>query len=280
MTGVDLHIHTTFSDSSFTPEEVVDKAVKAELNAIAITDHDSIDGVEPALKFAEDYPIEIVPGVELSTVFEGDEIHILGYLIDYRNVELLNELKLLKLSRVERAKEMVTKLVECGLPISFEKVMEIAGTGVVARPHIAKAMLEEGLVNSYEEAFTHYIANGSPCHVPKKMLNYPRSIDLIRRTGGVPVLAHPKNKRVLTYIPKLMACGLAGVEVWHPDHTPKFSDYLLNYAKENGLLVTGGSDSHGTRKGKPPIGKIRLPPKILEDLKEFQRIHSLSLNPP
>lgn len=280
MKGIDLHIHTTSSDSSLTPEEVVEEAVRVGLEAIAITDHDSVDGIEQALEYAKNYPIEIVPGVELSTIFEEKEIHILGYLIDYRNIELLDELRILKLGRIERAKEMVTKLVEYGVPISFEKVVEIAGSGVIARPHIAKAMIEEGWVSSYEEAFARYIADSSPCHVAKKMLQYTRSINLIKQAGGVPVLAHPEGERTVSYLPELISCGLAGIEVWHPDHSPKFVNFLVNYAKKNGLLVTGGSDSHGTRRSKSFIGKFHLPLRILEDLKKFQRIHSCSSDPP
>lgn len=276
MKRVDLHIHTVFSDSSLTPEEVVEQAVRAGLEAIAITDHDSTDGIEPALEHAKDHPIEIIPGVELATIFEGKEIHILGYFIDYKSRKFQDELRALKLGRVKRAKEIVTKLVEYGVPVSFEKVMEIAGSGVVARPHIAKAMMKDGLVSSYSEAFTRYIADGSPCCVAKKMLEYAGSIDLIKQAGGIPVLAHPKDERTVAHIPELMSCGLAGVEVWHPDHTPKFIDYLLNYARKNGLLVTGGSDCHGARRGKPSIGRFELSFQIVEDLKRFRRQESFS----
>jgi len=273
MRGVDLHIHTVFSDSTLTPEEVVDEAVKADLEAIAITDHDSIDGVEPALEYAKDYPVEVIPGVELATTFGGKEIHILGYFVDHRDRELQDELRILKLDRLERAREIVTKLVKYGLPISFEKVKKIAGDGVVARPHIAKAMIEEGLVSSYSEAFTRYIADGSPCCVAKRMLDYARAIELVRGVCGVPVLAHPKDEKTMSYIPELVSCGLAGVEVWHPDHSSSFTDYLLKYTEKNALMATGGSDCHGARKGKPQIGKFRLPFKTVEDLKKYRQEH-------
>jgi len=280
MSGVDLHIHTTLSDSSFTPEQVVEASVRAGLEAIAITDHDSTDGIEPAIERAKGSSLEIVPGVELSTVYQSNEIHILGYLLDYRNVDLLSELNTLQLGRVERAEAMVKKLGDNGVPISFERVTEIAGEGVIARPHIARAMIEEGWVSSYEEAFARYIADEAPCYVAKRMLDYRRSLDVVRQAGGVPVLAHPKNERVVEWIPELMSHGLVGIEVWHPDHTPRFVEFLLEYTKKNRLLVTGGSDSHGIRRAKPPIGKVRLPRRILEALKEAQRRQQYSSDPP
>lgn len=279
MKGIDLHIHTTFSDSSLTPEEVVKQAVSAGLEAIAITDHDSIDGIQSAIECAKGYSIEIIPGVEISTVFEEREIHILGYLVDYRNEELHDELKKLELGRIKRARQIVAKLTECGVPISFDRVVEIAGAGVVGRPHIAKAMVEKGEVSSHSEAFTRYIAEGASCYVAKKMLTHTRSIDLIRQVGGVPILAHPKDERTMMCVPELVLAGLAGIEVWHPDHRPKFVSYLISYTGKNGLIATGGSDCHGARKSKPRIGEFRLPVKIVEDLKAFQRIHACSPDP-
>lgn len=280
MSGVDLHIHTTFSDSTLTPEEVVSEAVRVGLQAIAITDHDSIDGVGPALESAKDQQLEVIPGLELATVLDGSEIHILGYFIDHRSKQLRSELKILKDARIERARKMVTRLAEHGVSISFDRVLAIAGSGVVARPHIAKAMLEEGLVSSYSEAFGRYIADDSPCCVLKQMLSYAQAIELIVHSGGIPVLAHPKDRRTVARIPELVSCGLMGVEVWHPDHTGEFTKYLLSYAREHGLLVTGGSDSHGVKKGKPPIGRFDLPMKIVEDMRKFWETHSSSADPP
>jgi predicted metal-dependent phosphoesterase TrpH len=279
MKGVDLHIHTVFSDSSLTPQEVVEEAVRAGLEAIAITDHDSIDGIEPALEHAKDYPVEVIPGVELATTLGGKEIHILGYFVDYTNRALQDALGVLKLDRVERAREIVTRLVEHGIPISFEKVKEIAGNGVVARPHIARAMIEEGLVSSYSEAFTRYIADGCPCCVAKRMLDYTGAIRLVREVRGIPVLAHPKDERTMSYVPELISCGLAGVEVWHPDHSSNFIDYLLSYTEKNGLIATGGSDCHGAKKGKPLIGKFRLPFKMVEDLRKYRQEHFHNSDP-
>jgi predicted metal-dependent phosphoesterase TrpH len=280
MAGVDLHIHTTFSDSSLTPEEVVAEAVRVGLEAIAITDHDSIDGIQPALESAKQQPLEVIPGVELATLLEGREIHILGYFIDHASSRLGDELRVLKAGRIERAREMVAKLAEHGVNISFDRVLAIAGSGIVARPHIAKAMLEEGLVSSYGEAFSRYIADDSPCAVAKEMLGYAQTIELVTRNAGIPILAHPKDKRTVAAIPELVSCGLAGIEVWHPDHTGEFINYLLDYARKEGLLVTGGSDSHGVKKGKPPIGRFHLPMKLVDDLREGWRSQSSLRDPP
>jgi predicted metal-dependent phosphoesterase TrpH len=280
MKKVDLHIHTTVSDSSMTPEEVVQEALRANLFAIAVTDHDSVGGIESAMEAARQTDIEIIPGVEISTECFGREIHVLGYFIDYTDSDLRYRLKELELGRISRARRMVERLNEHEIPLSFERVKEIAGDGVVARPHIARAMVEGGWVSDYSEAFGRYIADDAPCYVEKKMLSHVQSIELVREMGGVPVLAHPKDERTMANLPRLIEAGLLGIEVWHPDHGARFTEYLLQYAQKNGLVATGGSDSHGTRKVKSEIGRLPVPYSAVEELRRICRIGRSAPAPP
>lgn len=280
MKNVDLHVHTTLSDSSMTPEQVLEEAVRMNLAAVAITDHDSVDGVERAVGAAQSLEIEVIPGVELSTDCCGREIHVLGYFIDYTDSSLKLKLKELELGRIGRAEKMVEKLKEHDIPLSFERVKEIAGEGVVARPHIAKAMVEGGWVSDYNEAFARYISDDSPCYVEKKMFTHVESIGLVRGMGGVAVLAHPKEERMMNDLPMLIEAGLCGIEVWHPDHGSRFTEYLLQYAHKNGLVATGGSDSHGTRKAKSEIGRVSVPYSAVEDLRRVCRMARSGSFPP
>lgn len=266
----DLHIHTTYSDGLLTPEEVVEKAKELDLSAIAIADHDAVGGIERAKKVGKVYDLEVVPCVELSCLFDNIDIHLLGYFLDYRNPELLDFLEKVQRQRLERAKKIIGKLSDQGIKIEMERVLAIAGSGSVGRPHIAQILLEEGYVNDLNEAFMKFIGYHCPAYVPKMEIDLPGGIALIKKYQGVPILAHPGTYPRDKVIPEAIAAGIMGIEVWHPEHNPVEIQSLLMIAKKENLLVTGGSDCHGGRKGEVLIGKVRIPDAYLQKLKKIR----------
>lgn len=263
----DLHIHTTFSDGLLTPEQVVTTAKDKGLSVIAIVDHDAIRGITPAIKNAKEFNIEIVPAVELSCLVKDIDIHIIGYFIDYKNSKLNDILSEIQKNRLERAKKMIEKLAQQGAEVEIERVLELAGNGAVGRPHIAQALLEEGYISCYDEAFWKYIGYHCPAYVPKDKYSPQQAIKLIKDFHGVPVLAHPLSYNNHSIINFLIDQGIRGLEVWRPDHNETDVKFLINYALNHNLLITGGSDCHGGRKGKITIGEIKIPYKYVNELK-------------
>lgn len=242
----DLHIHTTASDGSDTPDEVVNLALGLGLKAIAICDHDTLGGVIPAQKAALGFQLEVLSGVEVNTYYQGSEIHILGYLIDPENDEFISKLKELQGDRVERTKKIISKLKAINIFINLDRVLELSNGGTVGRPHVARVMLEKGYVSSTQEAFNQYIGAGKPGFVPRDKLTPHEAVKLILRAGGVPVLAHPGlMKDTRNIIPYLVESGLKGLEVWHIKHTPLMVQYYLEKSLKYNLVPTGGSDYHG-----------------------------------
>lgn len=265
MKYADLHLHTNFSDGAYFPEGLIRQAAKKKLAAIAITDHDTIDGIELA-KGAGD--IEVLSGIELSAEEEGLEIHMLGYLIDHKSEGLLRRLEFLKKKRVERIYKITDKLKGLGLSLKPESVFNIAGNGTVGRLHVARAMVAEGLVGSIYEAFKNYIGDKCPAYVLGFQFSPKSAIALIRESGGIPVLAHPYALGRDDLIPKFVGCGLMGLEAYYTEHTPSMTKNYLKLAKRYSLLVTGGSDCHGNAKPKVKIGSIKIPYELVEKLKE------------
>lgn len=263
----DLHIHTTFSDGLLTPEQVVTTAKDKGLSVIAIVDHDAIRGIIPAIKKAKEFNMEIVPAVELSCLVRDLDIHIIGYFIDYKNSKLNSILSEIQQNRLERAKKMIEKLAQQGAEVEIERVLELAGNGAVGRPHIAQALLEEGYISCYDEAFWKYIGYHCPAYVPKDKYSPQQAIKLIKDFHGVPVLAHPLSYNNHSIIDFLIDQGIRGLEVWRPDHNETDVKFLINYALNHNLLITGGSDCHGGRKGKITIGEIKIPYKYVSELK-------------
>lgn len=246
LTGtIDLHLHTTCSDGLDTPEEMVASALEQEYTVIAITDHDTVAGVERAIRAAEGYPLEVVPGIELSAMDGDDDIHILGYYINYTNPEFLDRISFFMEKRLERAEKIVESLNYLGLDISLDSVLKIAHGAPIGRPHIAEALLSEKLIDRYAEAFIRYIGFKGPAYVPKYRITPFEAIELIRSNGGVPVIAHPCSIQRDEIIPNLVDYGLMGIEAVHPLHTPEKQDHYRRMAEQYGLVVTGGSDWHG-----------------------------------
>ena len=247
---IDLHVHTYISDSTFSPERVVEEAVKQKFCAIGITDHDTVNGINRAMQSSQEYDLEIIPGVELSTDENGKEIHILGYLINWENKEFLDRLSFLRDERLKRAKQIIDKLLNLGVEINFDRVLEIAGQGAVGRMHIAQAIKEAGYISDIRDAFKKYLANDGPAYVKKYHLSPQDAIEIIRNIGGVSVLAHPSIIQDDDIIPKLVQCGLCGIEAYRFEHSGVKAEYYKKIAQENNLIVTGGSDCHGLFKGK------------------------------
>ncbi len=278
MNTIDLHCHTTASDGALTPVQLVQRASKLGLKVVAITDHDSTDGVAPALDIAPRYGIEVIPGVEINTDVPGTEVHILGYFLDYADPVLNSELARLRDGRIGRAKRMAEKLAEMGAPVRFERILEIAGEGAVGRPHVAQALLEAGHVTSFDQAFEKYIGRDSPAYVERLKFSPAQACALIRRAGGVPVLAHPvffdrsgAIKAPLdldVMLPELIAAGLMGLEVYYPGYDAVTTEYLMAVARRYSLLHTGGTDFHGVRANEPDLGGLYVPMKAVRRLRE------------
>jgi len=259
---VDLHIHSTASDGRFSPEEIVRKAVELGLEVIALADHDSVDGIGPALKAARKFPrLRIIPAVEVSTDVPDGEVHVLGYFIDYTSRELAEELARFRSSRERRAQKMVAKLADLGVHIDWRRVQEIAGDGTMARPHVAQAMLEKGYITSIREAFDKYIARDGPAYVEREKLTPVEAVALIVRTNGLPVMAHPftvPDPEVL--ISEMEAAGLVGIEAYYNGYTAGEISRLVSLADQHGLIVTGGSDYHGLGEiGEMMMGGVDVP---------------------
>lgn len=267
----DLHLHTNASDGEYSPQEVVKAAWKQGFSAISITDHDTLSGLEEARKACQELGIEFISGIEISTVWEGKEIHILGYFLEKADEQFLEKLSEMKSSRKERIRKIVKRLNDLDYKISLEKVQKIAGEGAIGRPHVAKALLEEKYVSSIKEAFVKLLSPGCPGYIPRYKITPFEAIKLIKGISGIPVIAHPGINPNEDIILELAKAGLLGIEVWHPEHNEYVSKKYYKIAKENSLLITGGSDWHGHHKESTTLGTIKLDYKYIENLKIKKR---------
>lgn len=269
MGEVDLHVHSTASDGKFSPEEIVGLAAKIGLKVMALTDHDSIEGVVPALQAAKAYPgLRLIPGVEISTDMPEGQAHVLGYFIDFHGDELKSALEMFRNSRERRARGMVDKLRGLGIDIAWERVQEIAGEGAVGRPHIAQALLEKEYISSFVEAFNRYIGQDGPAYVEREKMTPVEAVELIKLVKGMPVLAHPFTiNGPEAMLPALTEAGLIGIEAYYKDYTPDQIDTLVRLAEEHGLIVTGGTDYHGIDdKNEVMLGGVDVPMASVEKL--------------
>lgn len=267
---VDLHIHTTASDGLLTPEQVIEFAKEAGLSAVSISDHDTINGYLAARKKAEELDIELIPAVELSVSFKGDDFHLLGYLIECENPEFLKKINGFQEERRVRGEKMVEKLNELGLDLSIDTVRKIAGNSSVGRPHLADALLKEEFVHTYDEAFARYLGYHAPAYVPKKFLTPQEGIDLVHLVRGVAVLAHPGTTRSNEAIYQFIQMGLDGIEAYHSKHDRQATRHYINSTNKLGLICTGGSDCHGRRGGKTLIGTVKVPYQCVEMLRKVK----------
>ncbi len=283
MSRVDLHIHSTASDGKFSPEAIVSKAAKLGLTIIALTDHDSVDGVAPALEAARVFPqLRVIPSIEISTDMPAGEAHVLGYFINYTSDELRATLERFRSSRQGRAQGMIAKLRDFGIHIDWQRVQEIAGDGSIGRPHIAQAMLEKGYITSFKEAFTRYIGQGGPAYVEREKMTPAEAVELIVRSDGLPVLAHPftVNDPETTII-ELKAAGLVGIEAYYNGYTADAIKSLVNLAERHKLIATGGSDYHGLDdSNETMLGGVEVPMASAERLISLAGERALKLANP
>jgi len=265
---VDLHAHTTHSDGTLTPDELVREAIGRGLGAIAITDHDTVSAVATATAAAGD-AIEVIPGVELSSSAAGRELHVLGYFVDTAHPAFLDRLRALANGRDERIARIVARLAELGLSISLHRVRELAGTGSIGRPHVARVMIEAGHVGSVGEAFDRHIGMGQPAFVPRAPFTPEEAIALVRLASGVPVLAHPwTTGDPEGIVERLLPAGLLGIEVDYGEYDGERREGLRAIAARHGLIATGGSDYHGpgVRPGRV-LGQPPVPVAAVERLR-------------
>ena len=274
---IDLHVHSTYSDGTYTVEELVDYAVNKGLSAIALTDHDTIDGLDEIIDYAKDKPVEVIPGIEFSTEYEGKDIHILGYFFDYSDENFKKKLVDFVDSRELRNAKMCDKLAECGLPVSYEELVKKNPDSVITRAHFAAYLLEKGCVKSREEAFDRYIGDRAPCYVPREKVNPFDAVKLIAEAGGISVLAHPYQykysmERLDKLVGELKDAGLIGLETIYSTYTAGEIKNLKKLAAKHDLLITGGSDFHGANKPKIDLGSghgtLSVPDELLTDLKK------------
>lgn len=269
MSKVDLHIHSTASDGRYSPQEIIGKAAGLGLETIALADHDSIDGIAPALEEVRKLKrLQFIPGVEVSTDVPNGEVHVLGYFIDYTSEELAAALARFRHSREGRAQGMIDRLKELGINLSWERVREIAGDGAIGRPHIAQAMLEKGYINSIKEAFDRYIARDGPAYVEREKMTPVEAVQLVLRNKGIAVMAHPFTvPEPEAMIAELKAAGMAGIEAYYNGYTAEEIGQLVAMARNHGLMVTGGTDYHGLDDSKETMmGGVGVPVAVVQGL--------------
>jgi len=267
--SIDLHVHSSASDGTLSPAAVVRAAHAAGVTALALTDHDTTDGVAEAMAAAAALGVELIPGVELNTDRSRGEVHILGYYIPLDDQRFQGLLAHRRGARVRRGQAMVQRLQALGCAITFDQVERIAQGGAITRPHVARALVEAGCVASVEEAFRRYLHAGGPAYVPHEPFSPVEAVRAVLDAGGVPVLAHPGRMEDEGIIPELVAAGLQGLECYYPEHTPADTRRFLELAAKYDLVITGGTDFHGPGSSNDrPIGSVSAPPGAVEALKE------------
>lgn len=270
MGGVDLHTHTTASDGTYAPSELVREAARRGVRVLAVTDHDSVDAVAPALLAAREHPpLEIVPGIEINTDEPGGEVHVLGYFLDYEADWLRDLLREFREERAVRVHRIADRLAALGHPIDAEEVFALVQEGSAGRPHVAQVMVRRGYVGTVREAFDRFLAAGKPAYVPHRKVTSREACEIIRRAGGLAVVAHPGFHRdPEAMVRELAGTGLLdGVECYYAEHSPEQTARFLVLSRELGLLPTGGSDFHGPRVRAATLGHPSVPWEAWEALR-------------
>lgn len=264
----DLHIHTNYSDSSMSPQEVVEESLRNGLSCIAIADHDTVEGVPFVEKAAEGKSLEVIAAIELSSEENNQEIHILGYLLDRKNKTFLKKLTEMQDARMRRVELIIEKLRKSGIDnITPKEVRDLTRSDSVGRLHVATLLHNKGWVSDIRQAFEKYLAEGASAYVKKYRQTPAEAIEFIRDSGGVAVLAHPMVTSCDELIPHMVEAGLQGIEAYYPNCSPAVIDFYVNLAKKYNLLLTGGSDAHGEGKLNTFIGKAKIPYELVEKLK-------------
>jgi hypothetical protein len=267
MKFADLHLHSHFSDGTYLPAELAAHAQRCRLAAIALTDHDSVEGCPETALACAAAGVEFIAGTELTAEQDESELHLLGYFIDMQNPTLLTRIARCQAVRQDRIREMVARLNRLKVPLSAEAVFALANCQAPGRPHVARALVKAKLCSSLDEAFERFLKRNRPAWVPKFKMSAVEAIGLIHQAEGVAVLAHPGLNRTDDVIPSLVEAGLDGIECFHTKHSTATSEHYLELADRFDLLVTGGSDCHGLSKGKPLIGTVKVPYQHVEKLR-------------
>ena len=277
---IDLHVHSNRSDGTYSPRELVDYAIEKGLAAMALTDHDTVDGLQEALKYAKalaDAP-EIIPGIEFSTEYQGQDIHIVGLYIDYENDEFRRYLQEFVDSRNTRNEKMCAKLREHGVDITYEALLAEFPNAVITRAHYAKYLLNHGYIKNMNQAFSKYVGDNAPCYIPREKVTPTQAVQLILQAGGIPILAHPtlyhmSDRRLDALVAELKDAGLVGIETIYSTYTPAETRQMKALAEKYQLLFSGGSDFHGGNKPGLDLGvgygKLNVPDCVLEDIKTY-----------
>lgn len=262
----DMHMHSLHSDGSLTPTQIVEYAAGIGLKAISLTDHDCVEGIEEAMEVGNRLNVEIIPGLELSATIDDEDIHILGYFVDYSNQKFRETLELFKKQRLFRAERIVSKLNKIGIGVKIEAVYEKAGNAVIGRPHIASAVVDSGFADTYNSVFQNYIGFGCPAYEKKFQMSPQQAVEMVNEVGGVAVLAHPSMYMKHRFLKNIIEAGIDGIETVHPKHSPQATRYFKGIVSEYFLLETGGSDCHA-RGGEIMIGKFPAPYSFVEAIK-------------
>lgn len=279
MKTVDLHTHSTASDGTYTPSELIDYAHEKGLSAIALTDHDTVDGLSEALERGEKYPdLEVIPGIEYSTVRNGKDVHVVGLYINYTDENYKKSLQSFIDSRIERNRKMCQKLTDAGMPMTYEELVEENPGAVITRAHFGRLLLKKGYTTSVKEAFDRFIGDHCPCYVPREKITPQMAIEQILLAGGVPVLAHPVlyglgRDAMDQLVSEVADAGVVGIEAIYGTYTPQDERDMKALAEKYKLLISGGSDFHGDNKPHIDLGvgtgKMVIPYEVLEKIKEY-----------
>lgn len=267
MRYADLHLHTTRSDGTRTPSEVIDLAIKLGLGIIAISDHDQLAAFFEIREYAADRDVTLIPAVELSCIHAGHDIHVLAYAFDADDPDVSNRLARFRASRLNRGAQIVKRLETLGFPLDESRVQELSAGGSLGRPHVARAMVERGYVTSVSEAFDQFLAHGRPADVPKERFKVSEAVAVIRAAGGLTSIAHPSlypDHRSI--VNEILDQGVDGIEVFHPDVGADDRAYYEKLARSRDALMTGGSDDHGTVKAKETIGTVKVPETLIRPI--------------
>lgn len=278
---IDLHMHTTFSDGSISPEELVNMALEAGLKAFAITDHDNTNSYLPAIEAAKDKPIEVIPGIEINTWYNSQEVHVLGYYIDPNNEDLQNVCREHNCARKEQMAHFVELMQKAKIGLSLSDIQsQSRPEGTLGRPHVARALVEKGVVSNISDAFRKYLQPGAPTYHRRDTVTPHEAVEAIYEAGGIAVIAHPGDMPIIEELAKdLINYGLRGLEAYHRSHSPAEIEFHCSLAERLGLIVTGGTDFHGTVDVYPQaLGRLHLPDWVFEELKaEKARIDQRSV---
>ena len=277
MEKVDLHVHSTYSDGTKTPKELIEIAEKEGLSAIALTDHDTLDGIPAALAASDKSPVELIPGVELSTNFDRTEVHIVGLFLDYTNNEINNYLARQRQSRIDRNIQMCQKFCDIGINITYDKMCELYPDAVITRAHFADYLVKNKYTGDRNEAFDRYLSPGKPCYVSRHKVDPKDAVNIIHAAHGVAVLAHPVlyhlgKEQMNALLDNVCNAGIDGIEAIYSTYKPADERYIRTLAKEHNLLISGGSDYHGDNKPHIQLGRgmghLFVPSEVLDNLRK------------